>query len=452
MILIRPPLEVLFDPGFWDEMLEAGINEVVVGYLALLQEVEEGGTELPGPTDARPRVLDFYRGKGPRFAHLPAVDPSQAFYDGLDVRPPERPPQMAPQAEKLAEAFRVARGKGITLYCFDDKGYFATRPGVGGGGAACWNDPETARYIAARTRDYARTFPEFSGVVLDGPDYKWEIAPGTRDDLFQGLCTCPACHSAAGAMGLELPDLESALDGFREELIGLTDRRAEEFLLTTRGLLGAADWWLSHPGLLDLLRFRYATIEAHQRAVYRGIKEHLPDFQVGVSSRTPAYSALTGHSLKRRNENMDFQLPKLYLWSGIQPGFRFVLRNYLTTLRDWGDGMSEEMATRLVEGVMGIRVPEGYPIRDFDSPAPRSFYDDIAGDEIRKMMAMVGDPERLVPFVGLEHFGGPQLTPEELRYLLQAMERNGVRRFIFYRYETMTEPVWQVLKEFSNGS
>ena len=82
---------------------------------------------------------------------------------------------------------------------------------------------------------------------------------------------------------------------------------------------------------------------------------------------------------------MDFQLPKLYFWPGMQPGFRYTVVQYVDTLISWNPGLSRETATRVVERLMGITVPDDYPVQEFDRPAPASFYEGIATDEIRKI-------------------------------------------------------------------
>ena len=85
----------------------------------------------------------------------------------------------------------------------------------------------------------------------------------------------------------------------------------------------------------------------------------------------------------------------------------------------------------------------------FDEPAPASFYHQVAADEVRKVLHLVGDPGKLIPFVGIEHFGGPQLTPVELRCLLKVLEACGVTRYVFYHYGVATEGIWKVLTESS---
>jgi hypothetical protein len=454
IMLTRPPNEVMLDDSYWDELLEGGIHEVCVSWLAFLK-LSEDGVALPSHEEVRPRVLSYFSGVGSRFQYVPIIQPDESLYRGLPFRPPARPDEFAPLAKELNRAFEKAKAKGITLYLFDDKGYFENAGYLanpdGTRGFLCWNNPQVAEYTVARTRDYAQQLPDFSGIVLDGPDNKWEIAPGVRDDLFEKFCTCEHCYEAARSMGLDYAKLLDGLVAFRSELQDLTDEKVRGFLLSTRGLLGAVDWWMSHPELLDLMRFRYATIERHLKREYDGIKKHLPDFTVMASSRLPAFTALTGHSLKRRNEYTDYQLCKLYLWPGNQPGFRYTVSNYVRTFQEWNPGLSRDSAVALTERILGIEFPSDYPVERFDEPAPASFYDQVAGDEMKKMVHLVGDADRLIPFVALEHFGGPQIDPDEVRHLLRAMEANGIKRYIFYHYGVVSDDIWRVMGEFSKS-
>ena len=145
--------------------------------------------------------------------------------------------------------------------------------------------------------------------------------------------------------------------------------------------------------------FKYSTIEDHLKRTYEGIKGYLPEYQVMTSSRTPSYIALTGHSLPRRDSYTDFQLPKLYLWSGNQPGFRYTVNNYVDTLSDWNPSLSKKNVVALAERILGIEFPKDYPVEKFNDPAPRSFYNQIAGDEMKKMIHLGKDPDKLIPFI-----------------------------------------------------
>lgn len=64
------------------------------------------------------------------------------------------------------------------------------------------------------------------------------------------------------------------------------------------------------------------------------------------------------------------------------------------------------------------------------------------------MLLRVGDPEKISPFVGLEH-EGVWLSAEELRHLLQAMVDAGLTRFTYYVLNTISNDVWDVITEFT---
>ena len=49
---VRPPNDILFDDSFWDELAEAGINEVALQWLCLLDDRgSEEGNVYPQPED-----------------------------------------------------------------------------------------------------------------------------------------------------------------------------------------------------------------------------------------------------------------------------------------------------------------------------------------------------------------------------------------------------------------
>ena len=210
IMLTRPPVEIMINEGFWDELIEAGFRDVCVSWMTFLNEVE-GGEPLPSHEEARPRVLSFFDNKCGTYEYIPVISPDNELYDGLNLLPPHRSNEYDSLFKDLYSAFEQAKSKGMNLYLFDDKSYFEEvgypANEDGSRGFRCWNDPEVADYLISRTRDYSNQLPMFSGIVLDGPDYKWEIAPGERDDLFAEQCICNYCVNAAQAMGLDLMKL-----------------------------------------------------------------------------------------------------------------------------------------------------------------------------------------------------------------------------------------------------
>ena len=42
IMLTRPPVEIMINEGFWDELIEAGFRDVCVSWMTFLNEVEGG--------------------------------------------------------------------------------------------------------------------------------------------------------------------------------------------------------------------------------------------------------------------------------------------------------------------------------------------------------------------------------------------------------------------------
>lgn len=194
VMLVRPPLGILYERGFWDEMAEAGISEITIQWLALLDDPanhDSDGSSYPQPEDTNPRGLAAIGGERVNRVPVPAFAPDAALYEGLAYQPPEMPNSVAGESERLKGVIASASERGFRINLVDDKGYFL-RGTFGTGGqepaSICLNDPELAGYAVARTRDTVANYPSLHGIILDGPDFKWEIKPGHRDDLFIEEC------------------------------------------------------------------------------------------------------------------------------------------------------------------------------------------------------------------------------------------------------------------------
>ena len=94
----------------------------------------------------------------------------------------------------------------------------------------------------------------------------------------------------------------------------------------------------------------------------------------------------------------------------------------------------------------------GQPTAEFTQPA---FRGQLAEDQevrrlqTRKMMEAAGEPDRFIPWVGLEHFGSNWLTPDELRRLLGEMQAQGATRYCYFVYNSMKPEIWDVIASYS---
>lgn len=192
IMLVRPPLGILHEPAFWDEMEAAGIEEVAIMWLALLDDKsgqqtgqqQAGQQTWPRSEDGHPRALKAVGGKPISATAVGASRPNKALYRGLSIQPPEMPGHLAEESKKLKAAVKEAKRRGFRLYVSNDAGYFQS--GTVGGAVRqaqtrSITAPESIEYIAVRAKDTAANFPELEGILQDGPDFKWEIKPNHRD-------------------------------------------------------------------------------------------------------------------------------------------------------------------------------------------------------------------------------------------------------------------------------
>ena len=209
------------------------------------------------------------------------------------------------------------------------------------------------------------------------------------------------------------------------------------------------DWWKEDPASLDWMRFKATAVEEHLSKVCTGIKKHLPKLKIATSSRMPALAPLTGHIVPNLQTYNDYEMSKLYWWTGGVAGFRGTAANWINTLTEWNPCLSSEDAERWLSAALNISLPHDYPPSAYDEEATDSWFETSVDDQIRKMLAECGGPERFMPWVGLEHFGSKWLSATELRRLLERMEAQGAKRYAYFVFNSITPNIWDVITDFS---
>ncbi len=456
VMLVRPPLAMLDDQGFWDELKDAGIDTIAIQWLALQETSAAGGgaPKIVKDEDHHERALKAAGGREARAMPAGAFRPSAKLFEGMKVwSPPEMPDSVKDQAQRLKSSLERAKSRGFTLWCMDDKGYFrigGTGTGRPAPAAVSVCDPETSVYTGARVADEAANFPMFSAVVLDGPDFKWDIKPGSRDDIAVENFDDPHQRKFAQSIGLSVERVTEGRDRFVARLKSLKPAVVDDIVANQSRGGSAWHWWTEDTAVADWLRYRHAVVEWSLRATVGEIRKRAPQLKVGTSSRVPAMTIMNGHNLRRERTFTDFQLPKEYWWLAVA-GIRGTIQNWVSTIVDWNAGMSEEQACRWFSAAFDIALPADYPPSAYGQEATKSWYETTVRDQTRKMISSVGGVDRFVPFVGLEHFNLGWMPASELRGVLAEMQSQGAKRYCFYTYNSMTPDVWKVITDFSRG-
>ncbi len=456
MMLVRPPNSILYDESFWDELADAGIYEVALQWLCLLDERQNLGNRYPQVEDTHPRALAAVGGSPVQRVPVAAFQPDPDLYQGMEWQPPQMPAHLAGESQRMRDALRTGAEKGFKIYAMDDKAYFLL--GSFGTGRLNTNrpipsvtDPDGPAMTAARARDTIANFPEINGILLDGPDFKWEIAPGHRDDMWVEPIDTPANRQFASARGIEMQSVLDGRERFKEFLQSLHPDAARRFIEHSPGALADHRWWAERPQFADWYRFKQDAVEWSVSQSYRAIKTHLPNVMVGNSSRLPFVATITGHNLPRKQAYTDFQMPKEYWWSGGVAGFRGTVVNWLKTLCEWNPGLDRDLAEKWFSAAFDYPMPKDYPVSAYESEATDAWFTTSVRDQTRKMMAAAETADRLVPWVGLEHFGSNWVTPSELDRLLAEMRTQGVTRYCYFVYNSLSPEIWNVIKRHSQA-
>ncbi len=455
VMLVRPPLGVLDDPGFWDEMKDAGIDEVAIQWMTVYDKRGDASSPamLKGE-DVHPRTLKAAGGKDAKGVPVGPFKPNASLYKDLkNWTPPDMPDAVNDQAKNLHAALTRAKSQGFKLWVMDDKGYHrigSTGTGRPAQAAVSVLEPETPVYGGVRLQDTVANFPMFDYVVLDGPDYRWEIKPGHRDDIFVENFDDPHQRQFAQSIGLTIERVHQGRDNFKKRLTSLTPASVDDFVKNQSKGVGGYLWWTEDPAVADWVRYKQAAVEHVVRANVSEIRKRVPNIKVGTSSRVPAMTIMNGHNLRRERTFTDFQLPKEYWWLAVA-GIRGTIANWILTLADWNPSIGEEGAARWFSAAFDVPLPSDYPASSYGKEATKQWFETTVRDQTRKMISEVGGVDRFVPFVGLEHFNLGWMSSTELRGLLAEMQAQGTKRYCYYTYNSIRPDDWKVIREFSRG-
>jgi hypothetical protein len=331
---------------------------------------------------------------------------------------------------------------------------------------ACLNGPSFLPYYLGRIRDARANYPEIDGLLNDGPEFGYEIAPelmGGNWDLFTCFGRC--CRDRATALGFDWAELVAAAGRLHGWLRSLDEGRvaaATARLWERRAGPGDRDYTavdalaeaVGDPAILEWFRFKSLSAASYVAALRAGVAAIQPSWRLGVGSRTAAFAPLTGYDQARLAPAVDFGLPKLYFWMSGWDGLYGTVFRWAHTLKGWNAGVADERLLELVFALFGFRLPEArtaadltrhvdartlHAVGNLDSvgrtragdPFPDAFFAGVVADETRLAIRRIGDPARVVPWVSVSH-GGRTMTARELDLLLDGAEAGGLTRYLYF--------------------
>ena len=363
----------------------------------------------------------------------PAYPAHPDLYEGCETTPPAMPAENESGFRILQSALVEAKSRGFRILLHD----------WGQGAPGCISNPEKRTYGSARSRDVLQSFPQVDGLILDGPEWGYEIEPEHRSDLFR--CDCEHCRKLATDLGYDFDLLLAARDRLRAHLQSISQIPSGR---RERGLVDGLDLFIADPDLIDWFRFKTDAVESLLKAFAQTARSLDPARLIGCGPRLPAFAPLTGYNFQRLAEIVDFQCPKLYFWQHGVDGLKGTLYRWVQTLCEWNPGLSEPEAFSRVRELFALWIPGVTALDQLDAPLPPAFFTQVVQSEIAKMQERISEVSRIRPWMGLHH-GGVRLGSVELENLLQTVVDGGLQSLIYWHYSDMLDSDWEVVKRFA---
>ena len=413
--------EVLFDA--W---AEGGVDGLVIGPLLF----------------NAPRLSKQAKTIPAEGAPTATFDANPTVYRRFGLQPPTPPEPMSEKRALLERTLLAAKDHGFSVWIFQAQ----TGAGPGGDGHIL-GDEKTRMATCARIVDTLEHYPMVDGAIMDGPEWGYEIASGhmnRRSYIFDDLpeSIAPRCSE----LGYEYAALIDAKDRLFASLHSLDAGRVR--LHSVGGLLGAVRLLGSAPDLLAWFQFRTESLTTF----FQGVRECLTNemsrpVKLGVGPRTAAFAPLCGYDFGRLADFMDVLLPKHYFWHRGFDGMVGTVYRYVETLCEWNPGLCESDALAVVRALFGLVLPGVEDRRDLESALSPEFYEQIVTQETVRALAVVDDPERIVPWVDAGRFphDGDPMSARDLCHLLEAAQDAGLQRFLYHHAGNLTAGEWTVM-------
>ena len=376
----------------------------------------------------------------------PTYDPNPAVYKRIGVEAPAAPEHKLPKKRELLEkTMNATKDRGMQVYIM----YADGGSGPGGSGHHL-HDTQTTASRVARMVDTLEHYPMADGVVMDGPEWGYEMAPhhmNHRSYFFNDLPESVA--PMAKDLGYDYGAMVSAKDRLLDRFHNLDSKRIRSN--ARGGLVGAYRMLGADADLMSWLSFRCESLTRNFRQIREGVAAHLDrPVRMGCGPRSAAFAPLCGYDFVDLAEFMDFLLPKHYFFHRGFDGFIGTVYRYSQTLIEWNPSLTVADTLEIVQAMFGIILPGvGDDMLDFESAMSPEFFEQVVTQETKRAIAAVDDPERIVPWLDTGRFphDGDPMSARDLKMLLDSAEEAGLRRFNYHHQGNLSPGEWVVLSD-----
>jgi hypothetical protein len=198
------------------------------------------------------------------------------------------------------------------------------------------------------------------------------------------------------------------------------------------------------------MHFRVDTVTRFFRCVRSALDTELGGaVKLGVGPRTAAFAPLCGYDFAALAEFIDVLLPKYYFFHRGFDGLVGTVYRYIETLTAWNPDLSDGDALAVVQVLLGLVLPGVESRYDCEDALTPEFFAHIVAQETRRALAVVADPDRIVPWVdaGRAPHDGDPVTAGQLRLMLLAAQSAGLRRFLYHHAANLTAGEWTVMSQ-----
>ena len=412
----------------FDGWQAGGVDGFVLGPLVFNSPKLQIGTRAYAPRD-KPAVAIH--------------DPNPKVYARFGVEPPPAPTDKEPEKRALLDNMLTsARNRGLAIF------FFQAQAGAGPGGKGhSLFDEKTRAAACARIVDVFEAFPMADGCIFDGPEWGYEIAPhhqNHRSYIFHDLPE--TARDGAAALGYDYDALVAAKDRLFHLLHNLDPHRIR--LHGGGGYLGGFHLLGADPDLGAWMKFRVDAITTYFKGIREGVSAGADrKILIGAGPRSGAFAPLTGCDFAHLAQHLDILLPKHYFFHRGFDGFLGTVYRYVETLCAWNPSIADSDALQVVQALFGIDLPGVERRRDFERALTPEFYHRIVGAETRRALAVVDDPERIVPWIdtGRAPHDGDPMSAHDLHQVLTAAGEAGLQRFLYHHHGNLTAGEWVVL-------